>query len=319
MSSRISSIEIKDIIERLRHQHHRESTKNNYYVIWKIFGKFLIGLDHRPSNWEDHLTLFVGHLIENHKQSSTVKSYVSAIKSILLEDKVKLNENQYLISSLTKACQLKNDQIRTRLPIQKGMLKMILRQVIIHFDYINQPYLKQLYLTLFSTMYYGLLRISEVASGGAHLAVARDVQIGQNKRKFLLILQTSKTHWKNNKPQLIKISAEKRTSNIKLKNKPSGEFCPYKLLCDFAKIRGGYNDDSDPFFVFLDGSPILPNRVLLCLKTVIHQAGFDERLYSNHSLRIGRTCDLLKLGLSVQTIKKLGRWKSNAVFRYLRY
>ena len=55
-----------------------------------------------------------------------------------------------------------------------------------------------------------------------------------------------------------------------------------------------------------------------CFKTAIRAERFDKRLYSVHSLRAGRANDLLKLGLSVETIKKLGRWKSNAVFRYLK-
>ena len=62
-----------------------------------------------------------------------------------------------------------------------------------------------LYKAIFSMMYYGLLCISEVAS--EHAVLARDVHMGPNKRKFLLILRTSKTHWKNMKPQMIKISA----------------------------------------------------------------------------------------------------------------
>ena len=84
------------------------------------------------------------------------------------------------------------------------MLKILLQQVDIHFQRINQPYLNILYKTLFLTMYFGLLRVSEVTSGG-HPILAKDVQIAANKKKFLLILRTSKTYWKNSKPQLIKI------------------------------------------------------------------------------------------------------------------
>ena len=51
---------------------------------------------------------------------------------------------------------------------------------------------------------------------------------------------------------------------------------------------------------------------------MLHIAGFKDELYSVHSVRMGRACDLLKLGLSVESIKKIGRWRSNAVFRYLK-
>ena len=61
----------------------------------------------------------------------------------------------------------------------------------------------------------------------------------------------------------------------------------------------------------------MPAMTRSCLKNVLRECGFNERLYGTHSLRSGRTDDLLKLGLLVETIKKLGRWKSNAIFKYL--
>ena len=90
------------------------------------------------------------------------------------------------------------------MPIQKEMLGMLLRQIDITFE--AQDYFTILFKTLFSTMYFGLLRVSEVAKG-QHPVLARDVHIGTNKNKFLLLLRTSKTHWKNNRPQMIKITA----------------------------------------------------------------------------------------------------------------
>ena len=51
---------------------------------------------------------------------------------------------------------------------------------------------------------------------------------------------------------------------------------------------------------------------------MLRNSGFNQGLYNCQSLRIGRASDLLKLALSVETIKKLGRWSSNAVFTYLR-
>ena len=54
------------------------------------------------------------------------------------------------------------------------------------------------------------------------------------------------------------------------------------------------------------------------LKMGLQQCGIDYHNFSVHSLRAGRACDLLSYGVSVETIKKLGRWKSNAVFKYLK-
>ena len=78
-----------------------------------------------------------------------------------------------------------------------------------HFKSTNQEYLGKLYTAIFSSAYYGLLRIGEIAKG-SHPILAKDVQIGLNKKKILFILRTSKTHWKDSKPQLIKITGSSR-------------------------------------------------------------------------------------------------------------
>ena len=116
-SSTLSSIAIKNIVERLKSQGRCSSTRKNYDTVWNLFNKFYIRLDSKPDNWEDRIVLFTGYLIENDKKSSTVKSYISAIKAVLQEDRVEINLNHCLISSLTKACKYQNDFVRTRLPI----------------------------------------------------------------------------------------------------------------------------------------------------------------------------------------------------------
>ena len=198
------------------------------------------------------------------------------------------------------------------------MLRMVLKEIYSYYNEINQPYLSLLYTTIISTMYHGLLRISETAGSGTHRILARDVLIGENKRKFLLVLRTSKTHAKDKKPQLIKIAASSRNNSSNKKKYLRKLPCPYQLLKLYSKVRGDFAKDTDPFFVHSDHSPVTPLQISRCLQKAVKKAGFNKKLYLSHSLRIGRTCDLYRLGLTVETIKKLGRWRSNTVFRYLR-
>ena len=165
---------MRQIVERLCLQKHRSTTKQNYFAVWKLFSKFYLSLDVKPIEWEDRIVLFIGHLIHNKKQSSMVKSYLSAIRSVLQDDGIKLDENLFLVSSLTRACKYTNDKIRTCLPLSKDILNVLLRKTKNHFNKLNQPYLKSLYLVPFSAMYYGLFRISEVTKG-THPVLAKDV------------------------------------------------------------------------------------------------------------------------------------------------
>ena len=152
-------------------------------------------------------TIF-GYLIENGMQSTTVKSYVSAIKKTLIMDGYDWNDNLVLVRTLVKACRLINDTVRTRLPIQRRLLEMILFEVQHYFSNGNQWHLEILYKTVFALSYYGLMRVGEVTKS-PHVLRAQNVHIATNKDKMLLILYSSKTHGKESRPQKIKITSNR--------------------------------------------------------------------------------------------------------------
>ena len=335
-SSKLSTTEMQLIVERLKSGRHRLSTQKSYRNIWKNFNKFFIRLDIKPQTWEERIVLFTGFLIEQNKQSSTIKSYISAIRAVLQEDGVVLDENKFLITSLTRACKLKNDRVQTRLPIQKGLLHILMTRM--EDLLVDQPYLQQLYKTIFATAYYGLLRIGEVTTG-SHPILAKDVYVADNKKKILLILRSSKTHNLGDPPQLVKISStplhhevpleknlkanSKQQSSGKNENSVKGiekrdEFCPYQLLRTYFAMRGPYGCIKEPFFIFRDRSPVTPIHVRKYLREALKTAGFDETLYCTHGFRAGRSVDLLKIGLSVESIRKIGRWSSSAIYTYLK-
>ena len=173
--STISTTAIQNIVQKLKTQRVRDSTKKNYYSVWKNFNEFFIRLDMKPASWEERLVLFIGYLIEKKNfKSQSVKSYISAIRGVLHDDGIELNDNKFLLSALTRACKLKNDKVRTRLPIRKEMLGTILRCTYNHFQEKNQNYLAQLYCALFSTAYFGMFRVGEVTTGD-HPIMAFDV------------------------------------------------------------------------------------------------------------------------------------------------
>ena len=202
---------------------------------------------------------------------------------------------------------------------------MILSAVERHFNDIQQPCLATLYMALFSMAYFGLFRIGELMAS-FHSIKASDVHIGTNKRKLLFVLHTSKTHVKNMPPQMIRITAS--TMNRKghgpdrRNHYISGVHlalpCPFKLLQNYIKERGGFRSENKQFFVFRDGSPVHPRHMRKCLKMTLKISGFDPKFYSPHGLRVGRGCDLHKLGISVESIKKLDHWRPNAIYQYLK-
>ena len=202
--------------------------------------------------------------------------------------------------------------IQVKLPIRKHLLNTLILQINTHFRKKNQFYLMYLYRAIFMSSYYRMLRIGEVTSG-THPKLAKDVQSATNKRKILFILRTSKTHWCDKMPQMVRISAAGRISKIK-----SPLLCPYEALRNYVKLRGPCRRLKEPFFVFKDHSAVTPNHVRMVLHTILTEAGLAANMYSFQGMRAGRATDLMRMGVSVESIKKLGHWKSNAVYTYLR-
>ena len=169
-----------------------------YHHIWTKFNNFVIKLDYKPPTWEERIALYCGYLIEKGVQSSTLKSYISAIKCILKNDNYEWDENKILFSSITRACKLVNDQVKVRLPIQINLLEMIIFEIERYFNGKNntQLYLETLYKCLFITAYYGLLRIGEITTG-SHPVKAKDVHIAKKKIKFFLCYIQAKRMGKN--------------------------------------------------------------------------------------------------------------------------
>ena len=181
---------------------HRSSTTKNYLSIWRKFNDFVISLDRKPDLWEDKATLFIGFLIDKGMQSTTIKSYISAIKKTLVMDGYDWNDDLVLVRSLAKTCRIINDVVCTRLPIHCGLLETILFEVQRYFAKGNQYYLEVLYKAMFALCYYGLMRVGEV-SNSTHVLRAKSVHLAKNKDKLLLILYSSKTHDKSSRPQKI--------------------------------------------------------------------------------------------------------------------
>ena len=206
-------------IENLRDKGLRKSTRNNYYRIWRIFNKFLIKLDAMPKEWEQRTALFCTHLILQGTQSSTIKSYISAIKAILqIYLNYKWNEGTVLLSTLTKACRLENNRVKNRFPIHFKLLEVILFEV--NRTLPGQPFLSLMYKTIFVMAYYGLFCIGELTSGNSsHTIKARNVHVASNKDKILVILYSSKMHGLESIPQKVKITSATSYAQNKLNQK----------------------------------------------------------------------------------------------------
>ena len=159
-----------------------------------------------------------------------------------------------------------------------------------------------------------MMRITELVQG-SHTLKAKDIHIGQNKNKMLIVLYSSKTHRQESLPQKIRIEALNDNNDFHKYR----FFCPFAVTRNFLSMRGGYKEDTEPLFIFRDGESVQPEHVRTLLREALEKLNLDPLLYGFHSLRAGRTCDLAhKMHVSIEEIKEAGRWRSNAFYKYLK-
>ena len=94
--------------------------------------------------------------------------------------------------------------------------------------------------------------------------------------------------------------------------------CPFKLLHTYTMLRGGYKCENEQFFIYRDRNPVKPDAVRNVLRTAITRIGLNPTCYNCHSWRIGHCSELIQLGYSIKAVKRFGRWKSNAVYKYIK-
>ena len=293
---------------------HKESTKINYHGIWNNFNKFVIRLDHIPAKWEETTSLYCSYLVSKGCKSATLRSYVSAIKSKLVIDGYRWDDKAIWFNALTRACKMRNDMVIDRQPIRKPLLSCIIavtqNQYPDRVELFQQKYNRLLFSTAFQFAYFGMLRVGEYACS-QHAVKAVDVHIADNyKNKVKLILHTSKTHGREARPQ-----------KILIQNKESDKFKnlnPVAAAKQYGVVRGGYDDNNEQYFINSDKTPLTPNEVRATLRVILSNLSLDPLRYDTHSFRVGRATDLMKWGTDLEEIKRCGRWRSNAVYKYLR-
>ena len=321
---------MEEILDRLKYEKHRKSTKGVYLNVWQNFNKFLIRLDSMPKSWEHRVSLYCSYLIEvKEVQSQTVKTYVSAIKSVLTNDGYEWDSKLILLNTLTRSCKLKNDCLKVRLPIRRSLLELILLDIENRYNRNSlQPYLTALYQIAFLLAYYGLMRVGELACS-PHVIKAKNLHICRRSNKLLILLYSSKTHGSESRPQEIRIKgssalevADKNRTfcleNSARKSELTKYCCPIETARRYAKLRPRRVRESEQFLIFRDGSEVRPHHLRDVLRVSLDNLNLDSKLYDTHSFRIGRATDLFNWGHSIDLIKHLGRWKSNAVYKYLR-
>ncbi|XP_070566899.1 integrase/recombinase xerD homolog [Ptychodera flava] len=100
---------------------------------------------------------------------------------------------------------------------------------------------------------------------------------------------------------------------------PTGtSVCAVRSYWKYTGNRG-YMCPEEPAFQFADGTWLTRQRLNLCLRELLTQAGIsDAKMYATHSFRSGAATTAAEAGLPDWLIKTLGRWRSDAYQIYIK-
>ncbi len=73
------------------------------------------------------------------------------------------------------------------------------------------------------------------------------------------------------------------------------------------------------FFIHKDGKSVAESEILRVMRKALSlMHGVENQEYGMHSLRAGKATDLFRRGATESEIKSVGRWKSSAVYKYIK-
>ncbi len=99
--------------------------------------------------------------------------------------------------------------------------------------------------------------------------------------------------------------------------------CPVHLVENYAQKRAqlmvkAKQTSEAPFFIHQNLASLTRQQVIVMLKKTLRMNGMYKSRYGTHSFRVGRATDLYRLGSSDEQKRHAGRWRSNAMWHYIR-
>lgn len=253
----------------------------------------------------DHVTLFISYCFDQGYAPTTIVTYMSGISFYHKIHNWEDPTDVFIVKKLLEGCKRMRRRTDVRAPINDTVLKRICFVLpTICFSMYEAALFKAAYLLA----YFGLLRVSEIVFTNLTQAnrplLKSDIRIEKGLTALLVSIRISKTN-QTGPTTTLRIPAAADNSN----------FCCVTAVKNYLTLRP---TGAQYFFCHADSSPLTRSQFSGVLSKAIRIMGLPTQLYLSHSFRIGRATMLAAQGVSHESIKKLGRWKSDVVERYIR-
>ncbi|KAM3920319.1 uncharacterized protein RB166_014716 [Leptodactylus fuscus] len=96
--------------------------------------------------------------------------------------------------------------------------------------------------------------------------------------------------------------------------KVEGDVCPVRAVNSYLAVRV----EGSSFLVHESGLPVTAFQFRSVLNKTLSFVGANPSEYGTHSFRIGAATEASRAGLSVESVQRIGRWRSSCYAGYIR-
>ena len=289
------------------------STQRAYRSAQKRYGDFCArdGRQAVPAS-EEGLCRFVARLAGDGLKHRTIKSYLSGVRHLHIEEGLPdpfiqpLHRLHYTLRGVRRLEGEKGVVGRERLPISPNILRRIKKV----WDQGTPGQDEVMLWAACCLAFFGFLRAGELtvpseAAFDDAVHLTRDdlaVDNPRNPSVLRLRLKASKTD-------------PFRRGIFLFIGKTNSDLCPVAAVLSYLLMRG---KTRGPLFQFADGRFLTRQRFVAAVRDAMGKAGVECSRYCGHSFRIGAATTAAARGMEDSIIKTLGRWKSLAYLEYVK-
>lgn len=283
----------------------RQSTRRTYSSAQKSYLDFCSKYQLLPIPCtEETVLLFISYLYKNNLKGSSIRVYLSAVRSLHVEEGYGNPLHDYLrVKQALRAIDVLSDKPRKKLPITLDIMTSL-------YSLLDNSIESKMLWSAFTLAFFGCLRASEVV---VRTAFDPNVNLCKNDVSFsctsqdtimTVRIKTSKTD-KFNKGFNVVISCVPHLA------------CAVCAMKCYMHLNNWYGD-YQPLFKTPRGIFLTRSLFQKQLSLYMSMLGYPSQQYSGHSFRAGCATVAAAAGLMDWEIKLLGRWVSDAYQGYIR-
>ncbi len=286
------------------------NTLKTYATGWQAFSQFL---QHGGHALTFPVTVhvvreFVAWLSLRRLTSATISTYVAGVSHFHKINGFQDPTKDFIITKLLEGTRRAAPKSDTRLPISLPILQDILGALPL---VCTTQYEVTMFRAAFLCAFFGFMRVGEFTANSKLTIQPSALRVGevrfchsqQHGHSVEISSQCSKSN-QLGPPQIIRLAQAQNLA-----------FCPVAALHKFLTVRPKCQGI---LFCHFDGGPLTRFQFGSVLQKAIGCLGMEGLNFKSHSLRIGAATTAFELGIPISDIQNLGRWRSEAVVRYIR-